>query len=103
LTPILFLLLQAPLYSPSMLFFISTLLSFLLFSIGTSPFHIFAGVGGASFPNSTCLFQTKFESEFFFFFSNVWFLDDFVPCFDCLCFFWIRLINNFCLLCGEII
>jgi hypothetical protein len=29
---------------------------------------LFASVGGASLPNSTCLFQTKFEGEFVFIF-----------------------------------
>jgi len=74
LTPILFLLLQVPLYSPSMLFFLSTMLSFLLFYISTSPLHVFVSVGRANFPNLTCLFQTNFEGEFVFFFSNVCFL-----------------------------
>jgi hypothetical protein len=50
------------------------LLPFLLFQIGTSPLHVFAGMGGASFPNLTCLLQVRFEGEFRFFFSNVCFL-----------------------------
>jgi hypothetical protein len=67
------------------------------------PFHFFVGVRGASLPNFTCLLQTRFEGEFVFLFSNVCFLMTLFLVLIVYVFFWIMLINNFSLLCGEII